>query len=53
MPEKVQQHHAAAQSARVRTTRRLVRELGATKPLTEAQRAEIIAAARNIPVVAP
>lgn len=46
-----QQRDAAAKSARVRTTRKLIRELSATKPLTLDQRAAIIAAASTIPVV--
>lgn len=50
-PPDTQQHRAAASSARVRSTKRLLRELHNVKPLTEAQRDALIAAAAAIPVV--
>lgn len=54
MPARAQSryHEAAAKSAQVRSTRKLIRELSAVKPLTPTQRAEIIAAAASIPTVA-
>jgi len=49
-----EQHRlAAAKSARVRTTRRLVRELSKTKPLTLEQRAQIVEAASTMAVLPP
>lgn len=50
-PAHSQQRRAAAASARVRSTKRLLRELHDVKPLTEAQRDALIAAAAAIPVV--
>lgn len=46
-----QQRDAAAKSARLRITRRLSRDLRSARPLTQAQRAELIAAAAAIPVI--
>lgn len=50
MPD-LQQHQAAAASARSRITARLVRELSACRPLTADQRAALIEAAECIEVV--
>ena len=50
MPEPSQHHRAAASSARKRLTARLLRDLRNCRPLTESQRAELIAAAAAIPV---
>lgn len=50
MPE-IQQHRAAASSARARVTRRLTRDLRSARPLTETQRAAVIAAAASIPTI--
>lgn len=41
---------AAEKSARVRRTKKLIRELTAVTSLTASQRAEVIAAAHRIPV---
>lgn len=49
MPES-QQQRAAESSARIRVSRRLLRELRNTRPLTAEQRAEVIAAAASIKV---
>ena len=48
-----QQYAAAQSSARKRRTARLVRQLNQTRPLTMQQRAEVLAAAADIPVVNP
>lgn len=42
----------AERSARTRTTKKFVKELTATRPLTSEQKAEILAAAATIPTVA-
>jgi len=54
MPEHaptLQQHRAAASSARRRRTDKLLRELRTTRPLTPAQREELARAVASIPVV--
>lgn len=48
---RVQQHRAAASSARKRSTRRLLRELGNAPALTAEQRAQIITAAAQMRLV--
>jgi hypothetical protein len=50
-PAILQQHRAAASSARTRSTNRLERELRNAIPLTAEQRARLITAAASIPVV--
>ena len=47
----LQQHRAAASSARIRQTNRLERELRNAIPLTAEQRARLITAAAGIPVI--
>jgi hypothetical protein len=48
---RVQQHRAAASSARIRSTRRLVREIGNAPALTADQRAQVITAAAQMRLV--
>jgi hypothetical protein len=51
MSQHLQQHDAAASSARSRRTARLLRELHSCRPLTESQRDALVSAAAAIPVV--
>lgn len=51
MPEQSQQIAAAASSARVRVTARLLRELLTCRPLTAEQRDQLVRAAAGIQVV--